>query len=108
MTNPIRKTIIFLKKKLNIKEESYLDGASGSSYPINISKPTPGSVLHHEAPQEVLDTLKLRTEESHNMFGAKFAFSIFSTENRYPFDASHVNYLLLFSRFTSKKLVPPP
>ena len=52
MTNPIRKTIIFLKKKLNIKEESNLDGAAGgsSSYPINISKPTPGSVLHHEAP----------------------------------------------------------
>jgi len=64
MTNPIRKTIIFLKKKLNIKEESYLDGASGSSYPINISKPTPGSVLHHEAPQEVLDTLKLMMTEA--------------------------------------------
>lgn len=28
------------------------------------------------------DTLKLRTEETHNMFGAKFAFCIFSTENR--------------------------
>ena len=26
--------------------------------------------------------MKIRTEESHNMFGAKFQFSIFSTENR--------------------------
>ena len=66
MTNPIRKTLIFLKKKLTIKEESNLDGAArgSSSYPINISKPTPGSVTHHEAPQEVLDTLKLMMTEA--------------------------------------------
>ena len=29
-----------------------------------------------------LDTLKIRTEESHNMFGAKFQFSVFNTESR--------------------------
>ena len=65
MTNPIRKTMIFLKKKLTLKEES-IDGAAGgsSSYPINISKPTPGSVSHHPAPQEVLDTLKLMMTEA--------------------------------------------
>ena len=28
------------------------------------------------------DNLKLRSEESHNMFGAKFTFSLFNTENR--------------------------